>query len=622
VATAGPNSTPIPTYDKLLFSTDNGDRFVTDSLDPNLIPRPQHMTVGGEHVAWPASHGEWLDQALALGGALTCSLEGPALSVQVDSGAFESSECYALDVQEDGIQLRAGGAAGRYYGLRTLAQLARGNDSLPAVNIEDWPDFQARGVLLDISRDKVPTMATLEAIVEELAGWKINQLQLYMEHTFAYAGHETVWENASPLTAQEVRQLDALCRRHHMELVPNQNSFGHMHRWLRHDAYRHLAEVPEGIEHAFSSHKEPFGLCPTDPGSLALLEDLYDQLLPCFTSRRFNVGLDETIDLGKGRSATLCEEQGTGRVYVDFVKQIAQRVASRGFSMQMWADIVMQHADLVGELPEDVTLLLWGYEADHPFEEQCQQVAAAGKPFYVCPGTSAWNAIAGRTTNMIGNLVNAAQAGRAHGAVGYLNTDWGDNGHLQPLSVSKPGWMLGAACAWNGQAMEDLEPEGLARLLDEHVFLDRAGQVGSVVTTLGDAYDQLGWTRRNQSEIFNLLLYPERNRERLFAEGVTEEALTQTRATVEEALARLDGAQIARDDAELVRGELAWVGEALLLGLDMGLQGLEPSLADRYRALATRRRALWLWRNRPGGLNDSVARLERVADLLASTPSA
>ena len=116
--------------------------------------------------------------------------------------------------------------------------------------------------------------------------------------------------------------------------------------------------------------------------------------------------------------AALCEEEGTGRVYVDFVNQIARRVASRGHSMQMWADIVMQHADVVGELPEDVTLLLWGYEADHPFEEECQQVAAAGKPFYVCPGTSAWNAIAGRTTNMIGNLIHAAQAGRAGRSAG------------------------------------------------------------------------------------------------------------------------------------------------------------------------------------------------------------
>ena len=54
--------------------------------------------------------------------------------------------------------------------------------------------------MLDISRDKVPTMPTLFALVDRLAEWKINQLQLYIEHTFAYRGHEEVWRNADPMT--------------------------------------------------------------------------------------------------------------------------------------------------------------------------------------------------------------------------------------------------------------------------------------------------------------------------------------------------------------------------------------------------------------------------------------
>ena len=97
--------------------------------------------------------------------------------------------------------------------------------------------------MLDISRDKVPTMETLYALVDLLAGWKINQLQLYTEHTFAYRQHPEVWAEASPLTGQEILGLDAYCRKRFVELVPNQNSFGHMHRWLKHARYAPLAEV-------------------------------------------------------------------------------------------------------------------------------------------------------------------------------------------------------------------------------------------------------------------------------------------------------------------------------------------------------------------------------------------
>ena len=88
--------------------------------------------------------------------------------------------------------------------------------------------------MLDVSRDRVPTRETLERIVGMLALARINQLQLYTEHTFAYRDHEIVWRDASPITPDDVRWLDALCVEHGIELVANQNCFGHMNRWLMH----------------------------------------------------------------------------------------------------------------------------------------------------------------------------------------------------------------------------------------------------------------------------------------------------------------------------------------------------------------------------------------------------
>lgn len=74
--------------------------------------------------------------------------------------------------------------------------------------------------MLDISRSKVPTLATLRDLAGRLASWKINQLQLYMEHTFPYTGHEDVWRDASPISPDEILSLDAYCRERHIELVP------------------------------------------------------------------------------------------------------------------------------------------------------------------------------------------------------------------------------------------------------------------------------------------------------------------------------------------------------------------------------------------------------------------
>ena len=75
-------------------------------------------------------------------------------------------------------------------------------------------------------------------------------------------------------------------------------------------------------------------------------------------------------------------------------------------------------------------------------------IAEAGLPFHVCPGTSSWNSIAGRTRNCLGNLHSAAQHGLRHGATGYLITDWGDNGHWQYQPISYLGFAAGAGLSW------------------------------------------------------------------------------------------------------------------------------------------------------------------------------
>jgi hexosaminidase len=276
---------------------------------------------GGRVVARAAARlrGALEERGVEIGGGGRGESDGPSRTVRlrVDPSAGLAAEGYRLGVGREGVDLLAADAAGLFHGVSTLLQWLRlagrgaGSElALPAVSIEDSPGLRVRGVMLDVARDKVPTMETLLALVDLLASFKVNQLQLYVEHTFAYRGHEEVWRGASPLTPDEMRFLDGFCAERAIELVPNQNSFGHFHRWLVHERYRPLAECPDGIEHPFAQEPEPFSLCAVDPRVPELLADLYDQLLPCFASRQFNVGLDESFDLGRCRSRQACEERG------------------------------------------------------------------------------------------------------------------------------------------------------------------------------------------------------------------------------------------------------------------------------------------------------------------------
>ena len=212
---------------------------------------------------------------------------------------------YGLRIHIDHIEIIGGDPAAVFYGTRTLLQLIEyaltENTTLPCLIIHDVPDFERRGYMLDISRNKVPKMETLYQIVDLLAAWKINEFQLYIEHTFAYKNHKDAWEGCSPMTANEIRDLDEYCRERFIDLVPNQNSFGHMENWLRHDRYKELAECPTDCATKWGK-RSLTSLDPTNPKSFKLMQELYAELLPNFSSQYFNIGCDETVELGLGNS--------------------------------------------------------------------------------------------------------------------------------------------------------------------------------------------------------------------------------------------------------------------------------------------------------------------------------
>ena len=535
------------------------------------------------------------------------------------AGATQHPQGYNLTITSEAIYIVASTPTGLFYAMMTLNQLLQQyGRSLPAVRIVDWPDFPNRGLMLDISRNKVPTMETLYNLVDMLASWKINQIQLYTEHTFAYQRHPKVWAQASPMTGAEILALDAYCQKRFIELVPNQNSFGHLHHWLEIEEYTHLAEAPEGAETPWGFFREgPFSLAPLLPESLDLVRDMFDELLPHFSSPQFNVGLDETYDIGQGKSKEAVDELGVGRIYLDYLLKIYREVKARGLTMQFWGDIIVHHPDLVRELPHDVIALEWGYDAAHPFDEHGAIFADSGVPFYVCPGTSTWNTLVGRTDNAITNLLSAAENGRKHGAIGYLNTEWGDRGHWQPLPANYLGFGYGAAVSWATDANRDLD---IPATISYYAFGDSSGAMGRFVYEMGNIYQIPGIILHNSSVLFHILQTSPDDLDRIkeYAEGELDlEKYQQTSAAIDQIMGRLSDNDMQVADANLIKQEFTWAADMLrhacqrlawLLGEEIETQSL---LKDAERLIAEYE-VIWHARNRPGGFSDSVGRMETM----------
>lgn len=530
-------------------------------------------------------------------------------------GGFRSPEAYEITVEEDRLLLAAEGSRGLFMARATLRQLIiQGNGAIPCGRITDAPAFAHRGYMLDVSRNKVPTMETLLAFIELLSQFKYNHFQLYIEHTFAYEKHKQVWENASPFTAEEIRSIDRFCRDRFIEFVPNQNSLGHMEQWLQHPEYAPLAECPEGFQCPWSPDwMGASTLCPGLPGSLELVSGMYAELLPNFSSRLLNIGGDEPWELGRGLSREDCERRGKGRVYLDWLLQLHGLCREHGRTMLFWADIINEHSELLAELPKDMIPLEWGYDAGHRWEEHCARFAEAGLRFFVCPGTSTWNTVVGRTSNVLANLREAAEAGLRHGATGYLVTEWGDNGHRQFLPVNYLPMAAAASHGWNSAGFEE---SSLAAAVDTLILGDRSGTMGQWFFDAGNIYLCDEKPPMNTSRFFTLL-HPRDGIEaaRVLTSEAVSKALDQLQALEE----RLKKAQMRCKDADLIREEMTLSIDFLKHGCRRGLAlnaRREPEngiqFAEEISLLMGRYRKLWSRRNRPGGLEESVRLLENL----------
>jgi hexosaminidase len=514
---------------------------------------------------------------------------------------------YELHIGPDSVEIAAADEAGAFYGEATLAQLGALHDgALPEGLVRDHPDLLVRGVMLDISRDKVPTTQRLYALIDRLASLKINQLQLYSEHTFAYRNHQEVHASASPLDADEIGALDAYCMERHVELVPNQNCLGHMNRWLSHERYRPLAIEPGGFVDPYGISREPMTIEPSDPHSLELVRELLAELLPLFTSRRVHVGLDEAWELPAARIDD----------FLAWVATLRGLPELAGREMLMWGDMIAGQPELLGRLPSGVTVCEWGYDDWHPFDERCTALATAGVPFWVAPGTSSWMSILGRVTNARNTCQRAAAAALAHGAVGYLNTDWGDLGHIQQPVISEPGFAYGAAVSWCLESNADLD---LAAALSAHVFRDPTGGLADAVLSLGDAHRLVTPQFPNMSTLVMNLYYPQLPVGRALTKGLTAGELPAVERCLEEARRTIAGSHPGVDNAPQLQDEVAFSIDLVRLLLRdararLEVDGFLESVPAHVRAdlgadldaLTERYRSLWLANNRPGGLEDSV----------------
>lgn len=259
-------------------------------------------------------------------------------------------------------------------------------------------------------------------------------------------------EDDTPLTAEDILELDRYCLDRGIELVPSLSTFGHLYKILGSKHYSHLCELEgsESMPFSLRGRMHHHTINVSSPESLEFIKGKIREFAALFTSGQFNICADETFDLGKGRSSSLKESLGIHRLYINYVKDLCECVISCGKRPMFWGDVIAGEPELLKELPAETICLNWGY-AKNQREDETRALDAAGAVQYLCPGVCGWNHLIPLYENAYCNIKIMCDYARKYEAVGVLNTDWGDFLHINHPEFSIPGMIYGAACSWNAQ---------------------------------------------------------------------------------------------------------------------------------------------------------------------------
>ena len=450
---------------------------VVQAQQLSVIPKPQQMSATGQVFSLRGAHVELADsrstedrfaaadfiddvkeegislkvsggrdrKAILIGVIRSRVMQKALHAAKVGAPSNLNEEGYVLHAGPDGVIVAGASAAGTFYGLQTLKQLVRGagrDAYIQGVHIVDWPAMRWRGVSDDISRGPVPTIAYIKRQLRTFAAYKLNLHSFYMEHAFSSNAHPLIGPEGGSLTPAEIRELVAYAKSYHIELVPEQQTFGHLHKALKLEKYNSLAETPYGDV-----------LSPQQEGTYSLIADWYRELDALFPSRFFHIGADETFELGQGQSREAARARGVGAVYFEHLNRVRELLKPYNRKLIFWGDIALNHPELIGSIPKDLLVANWDYAPRESYDSRIDPFKNAGLQQFVCPGVWGWNQIFPNVDAASKNIINFVRDGQSAGALGMINTTWDDDGE----TLFEMGWygiVLGAAASWQSGTVD------------------------------------------------------------------------------------------------------------------------------------------------------------------------
>ncbi|MFK9091851.1 beta-N-acetylhexosaminidase [Bacillus salipaludis] len=318
-----------------------------------------------------------------------------------------------------------------------LEHFSKGNE----FDLTEDPQFEMSGVMLDASRNAVPTVAEVEKLLKKMAVMGLDTLMLYTEDTYEVKEHPYFGYMRGRYTFEELQACDEYAGNLGIEMIPCIQSLGHLRealKWNYAAAFKDTDDI----------------LLVDKPETYEFLENCIKAASAPFKTKRIHIGMDETFQLGLGK---YLEENGYEN-HIDLMNRHLQKVVSitemLGLKPMIWSDMYFplfaetsKYKDENGKIREDiiagipdVELVYWNYyrKEQEVYEKDFHNHKLLGRTPIFAGGAWTWNGIVPNYGKAIATTEAALAACKKEGIKEVFVTLWGDNGAETPFSTSYP----------------------------------------------------------------------------------------------------------------------------------------------------------------------------------------
>ncbi len=223
--------------------------------------------------------------------------------------------------------------------------------------------FNEFGVMLDCSRNAVPTVESLKKFVDYLAFMGYNQLQLYTEDTYEIEDEPYFGHLRGRYTREELTELDLYCKSYDIELVPCVQTLAHLNQAFKWNRFKRINDIDDI-------------LLVDEPETYEFIEKIFTQLEKTFSSRKVHIGMDEAHNVGRGKFLDRHGYENISDIMLRHLSKVVEIAHAHGFEPMMWSDMffrlaygtyyVPHDAPMIDEkitslVPEGLRLVYWNY---------------------------------------------------------------------------------------------------------------------------------------------------------------------------------------------------------------------------------------------------------------------